>query len=150
LRDRHAGLRGLGIGFGFRELGAGAIERHLEVRRIDLDEHGAGFDQLVVVHQDLRHRAADARADVGDAAIDLGVVGALARTRADVDHRAGDGDERDDRDDPPQRRRAPMAALCRFVRTFVRHYCDLPKIAVISSTGSPIARPSATRASPCR
>jgi len=63
--------RGLRIG----ELGPGLVHGHLVVARIELDEHRAGLDNLVVVDGDLRHRAPDARRNLCDARVHLRIVG---------------------------------------------------------------------------
>ena len=52
--DRHVDLCGLGGRLGARELRGRAIDRGLVFARIDLGQHGAGLDRLVVYHVDTR------------------------------------------------------------------------------------------------
>ena len=56
-RNRHAALRGGRRRLGVGQLGARLVDRHLVVARIELDEHGAGFDRLVVVDVHPQHGA---------------------------------------------------------------------------------------------
>ena len=80
--------------------------RDLVVARIELDEHRAGFDQLVVVDGDLRDGAADARRDLRHMRIDLRIVGRLAAGgQPEPD---ADADDRERR----RRRRAMRNAAC--------------------------------------
>ena len=80
-RDRHAGSRRDRRRFGVGELGARRVERDLVVARIDLDEHGARLDLLVVVDRHAQHRAADARRNRRHMRIHLRIVGRLAPAR---------------------------------------------------------------------
>ena len=52
-------------GFGVGELGARLVDRDLVVARIDLDEHRAGFDQLVVLDRRARSTVPPTRAAIG-------------------------------------------------------------------------------------
>ena len=96
-RDRHVALRGERRGFGVGELGARLVDRHLVVARIELDEHRAGFDELVVVDGDARDGAADARRDLRDVRVHLRIVGRLAAGgQPEPDADADDDDEHED------------------------------------------------------
>jgi hypothetical protein len=63
------------VGFGVG--GAGLGKPCLPVGRIQRDQRVAGADRLVVLHQDRRNVALDARTENGDVALHIGVVGAL-------------------------------------------------------------------------
>jgi hypothetical protein len=63
------------IGLRIGQFRTGFINRHLVVARIELDEHGAGFDELVLLHSDLHHRPADASRDLRDVPVNLRIVG---------------------------------------------------------------------------
>ena len=56
---------------------AARVERDLVIARIDLDQHGAGLDLLVVDDRDAQHRAAHARRHRRHVRIDLRIVGRL-------------------------------------------------------------------------
>src|SRR5262249_34613812 len=75
------------------ELRARAIDRHLIVARVDLDEQRAGLDELVVVHGDAFDGAAHARRDLRHVPIDLRIVGRLAPAGPDVPADAGRDEE---------------------------------------------------------
>ncbi len=70
---------------------ARAEEAGLEIAVVDLEEHVALFDELVVVHEDVRHLARGPRGDVDDVPLDLRVVGGLVpaaeHVRAAADRR---------------------------------------------------------------
>ncbi len=93
-RDGHGALCGLRRGLRIGKLRASLGDRDLVVARIELDEHGACFDVLVVGHGQLEHDAADARRDRRDVRVDLGIVGRLAGGR-----QIQPGDHADDRED---------------------------------------------------
>ena len=76
--DRHVAACSDRVGFGIGELRLGFFHGDLVVARVELDQHRAGLDPLVVVHGDLRDRAADARRNLGDPRVDLRIVGRLA------------------------------------------------------------------------
>ena len=67
--------------FGIGQLGPRLVHGDLIVARIELHEHGAGFDQLVVRDRHLQHRAADARRHRRHVRIHLRIVGRLAALR---------------------------------------------------------------------
>ena len=77
-RDRHIALGGNRVRFGIGQLGARLLEGHLIVARIDLDEHVAGVDLLVVGDRHPKDRAADTRGDLRHMRIHLRIVGRLA------------------------------------------------------------------------
>jgi hypothetical protein len=77
-RQRNAGCRGCGVGLRIRELGAGAIQRHLVVAPIELGEHVASFHRLILEHVHLDHGSADARRHLRDVPVDLRIVGRFA------------------------------------------------------------------------
>src|SRR5262249_59505548 len=55
--------------------GRGRVHAHARVAVIELDEDVAGVHDLVVLHQDARDLALDARGQVGDVRLDEGIVG---------------------------------------------------------------------------
>ena len=85
------------------------IDRHLIVARIELHEHRAGFDALVVFDRHAQHRAADARRDLRHVRIHLRIVGRLAS--------GGDDQPDDDADDREQRRRRARCGRASAGRT---------------------------------
>jgi hypothetical protein len=90
LRDRHVGAGGRRVGLRVGEFRLRLLDRHFVVARIDLYQHGAGADGVVVVDVHLQHRPADTGRDLRDPAVDLRVVGRFVAARAqpeDQDHR---------------------------------------------------------------
>ena len=66
------------IGFRFGQIRFGPGYGDLVILCVDLDQHIARFDALIVPDRRLDHRTADASADGVDGAVDLRVVGGLA------------------------------------------------------------------------
>ena len=99
--DRDVALRRHGGGFGVGQLGARLVDRDLVVARIELDQHRAGLDQLVVVDRDLGHRAADARGNLRHVRINLRIVGRFAARRGPRPQARAESEQDDDADDDP-------------------------------------------------
>ena len=77
--------------------GLGLIEPGLPVARVEHDQRIAGMDVLVVGDGDRQHVAVDARAEHGDVALDVGVVGGFQEAAFDDVPVAED--DRGDQDD---------------------------------------------------
>ncbi len=144
-RDREVGLRGLvgerqlGLG-GLQlclcgsELGASRLELGLLIAIVELDEHVADLDLLVILDDHALDLTGDARGDVGDVCLDLRVVGLLLADARDVDvdgHAGCDEQER-----PEDERRA-------FTLRFTR--ARPPSTTGSARTGAAIRRASYTR-----
>ncbi len=84
---------------GAGEVGLRLLEGDLVVLGVDLGDELAGLDLLVVVDVDLDDLAGDARADLVEVAVDLGVVGVFGEGGAPVEEGADDDQENDDGDD---------------------------------------------------
>ena len=83
------------FGLGLREHGLGAVQGDLVLQRVDAREHLPGLHVAVFVDEHLRHRPRDARRDLVDVPVDVGVVRFLERQRMMHETRR-----------PPQRARA--------------------------------------------
>ena len=81
------------------EVGLGLLDGDLIVLGIDLGDELADFDLLVVVDVDLDDLAGDARADLIEIAVDLGVVGVFGEGGAPVEDARADDEQDDDGDD---------------------------------------------------
>ena len=95
----------------FGQVGFRPGERHLQVARIDLDEHVALLHFLVVSHQDPLDRAADLRGDRRDVPVDLRVVGRLP-TRQMNPRRDDDRDDDETSGHQPPRAAAQAPRRC--------------------------------------
>ncbi len=94
-------------GFGRGDIGAGLAERRLEVAVVDLRQHLAGLDLLVVADQHLGDVARDLRRDDGGIGLHIGVIGRFqvaAGRQVIVAKVAGDSDAEGQR-----QRRGPPA-----------------------------------------
>jgi hypothetical protein len=103
-RDRHIALRRKRVGFGIGQLGARLLEGHLVVARIDLDEHVAGVDLLVVGDRHPKDGAADTRGNLRHVRIHLGIVGRLAPRGDPVPDRDAEHGENDEAGGNPNAR----------------------------------------------
>jgi hypothetical protein len=100
--DRHAAARGDGRRFRIGELGSRLGDRDLVVARVQLHQHRAGIDLLIVADRHPQHAPRDAGSNRHDMRFHLRIVGRFPsggqpqpRTHADQDHddQAGDGPE---------------------------------------------------------
>src|SRR5262249_17316145 len=78
------------------ELGLRACDLDIEVCRIDLEQHVATLDRLVVVDGRVRDRAGDTRRDRHDVGFDLRVVGRLLVVGQPPVHTPQGGDDHGD------------------------------------------------------
>ena len=85
---------------------ARAIHGDLIILWINLDEHRARFNSLIVVHIHFRNVACHARADQIDVAVHLGIVGRFPRGQIIPDEHSDHSDE------PPQSREWPTVETC--------------------------------------
>ena len=87
-------------GLGAGEVGLGLLERRPGSRVGSISASGcAGLDRLVVLDVDLDDLAGDARADLVEIAVHLGVVGVLGEGGAPVEEAGADDEQQDDADD---------------------------------------------------
>ena len=77
-RDGYLRLADAQCGGRFRQIGAGAIQGHLIVSGVQFDQHRAGLNVLIVVHQDLDYGAANTRAHGMNVPVDLRVIRGFA------------------------------------------------------------------------
>src|SRR5262249_50144585 len=119
----HAGAHGAGAGDRGLQLALRLLERDLVVGGIDLHEHRARLDVLVVLRVDRLHRAAHARGGRVDGAVDLRVVGRLLPAAEEPEGEASHHDEHGHAEEDPSLEPAARALLGRLLFLWLRHQC---------------------------
>ena len=114
----HGGLRLEHLRLGLIETGLAALERHLVVAGVELDQQSTLFDVLVVIHPDLGHQPRNARADLMHVPGSVSVVGALVDFFVVIKRDGGDHENRQHNqgnDDPQERSEEPFYLARLFV-----------------------------------